>query len=155
MKYMGALGWCSEMVALYGLFVLYLCTAETLKRWHTTLKFAAIKVVVFVSSFQGSIVGAVVGGLDESNSCMNKQDMQSFWVTWLVVVETMGLALLMSCAFPADELTQSLGLRGTSLGTVVLDLMHHVESAKSDRLLDTCGSISSRRSSKEVIPTID
>lgn len=81
------------LLALYSLFITYRLARAPLLMYHTTLKFAAIKVLVFVSPVQSALLRAALG------------PQQGSWsLHVLTVIETPLLALLLARAFPETEL---------------------------------------------------
>ena len=79
--------------ALYSLFITYRLSKGPLHAYHTTLKFAAVKILVFVAPLQRALFVHFYGALDGP-----------WWGHVLTVVETPLLSLLLSHAFPASEL---------------------------------------------------
>lgn len=94
----------STLLALYCLFVLYRATHEVLHAWHTTAKFVSIKLFLLVALVQEPIVGAIVGHGDGEGQCLRGTNRANFWAMWLLSVETIGMAVLLRRAFPAEEL---------------------------------------------------
>ena len=81
------------VLALYALFITYRLSKAPLHSYHTTLKFAAVKVLVFLSPLQrhalSSLLGATAG---------------PWWHHVLTVAECPLLSYLLGQAFPASEL---------------------------------------------------
>ena len=50
------------LLALYALFMTYRLAKAPLRSYHTTLKFAAVKALVFVTPIQRALLNAVFGG---------------------------------------------------------------------------------------------
>ena len=83
------------VLALYSLFITYRLSRGPLQSYHTTLKFAACKVLVFVSPLQRFLL------------CYQLGPTGMWWAHVLTVAETPALALLLARAFPANELPTS------------------------------------------------
>ena len=81
------------VLALYSLFITYRLSKGPLHAYHTTLKFAAVKILVFVAPLQRALLVHFYGPLDGP-----------WWGHVLTVLETPLLSLLLSHAFPASEL---------------------------------------------------
>ena len=81
------------LLALYSLFITYRLSKAPLRDYHTTLKFAAVKVLVFATPMQNLLLVRFLGS-----------STGIYWAHALSVAETPLLSLLLQRAFPASEL---------------------------------------------------
>ena len=81
------------LLALYALFIFYRISKAPLHAYRTTLKFGAIKLLVFVSPVQRHILADVYGVAEGA-----------WWQHVLTAAEAPLLAMLLWRAFPASEL---------------------------------------------------
>lgn len=81
------------LLALYSLFITYRLSKAALHAYHTTLKFAVLKALVFCTPLQRMLLSAALGPSEGV-----------WWLHVLVVAETPLLAILLGRAFPASEL---------------------------------------------------
>ena len=90
------------VLALYALFITYRLSRAPLHSYHTTLKFAAVKILVFLSPLQRlaltSLLGASAG---------------PWWHHVLMVAECPLLSYLLGHAFPASELPSAAAAAAT------------------------------------------
>ena len=84
------------LLALYSLFITYRLSKVPLRGYHTTLKFAAVKILVFVSPLQRLGLSAALGTTSGV-----------FWHHVLTVACCPLLSLLLGHAFPPSELPTS------------------------------------------------
>jgi hypothetical protein len=89
----GALELVVTLLALYAVFITYRLSKAPLQQYHTTLKFAAVKLLVFISPLQRHALVHALG-----------DDEGTWWAHVLTVAQTPVLALLLWRAFPLSEL---------------------------------------------------
>ena len=80
------------LLALYALFMTYRLAKAPLRSYHTTLKFAAVKALVFATPLQRALLNSIFGAAGP------------WWLHVVFVAETPLLLLLLALAFPASEL---------------------------------------------------
>jgi len=92
------------LLALYSLFITYRLSRAPLQHYHTTLKFAAVKILVFVTPVQRALLVATLGTRDGS-----------WWQHVMAVLQSPLLALLLFRAFPPSELpSQAISMHDTA-----------------------------------------
>jgi len=91
------------LAALYALFITYRLSHKPLHEYRTTLKFAAVKVLVFAAPLQR---GLLVGWLGQVGL---------WWQHVLTVAESPLLSLLLCQAFPPSELPRSTSALASTL----------------------------------------
>ncbi|PSC70645.1 transmembrane 184A-like [Micractinium conductrix] len=129
-------------VALYGLLLFYLGTHELLAPFKPLLKFMLVKVVIFLSYWQGLFIAIATGAgaIDTPEDGTNLQ-------SWLLCVEMLPSAIFMLFAFPwADYVVAGGNIRGgnithaISIRDVVTDTVHQFAPAYHDYVLYSDGT---------------
>jgi hypothetical protein len=123
----------STIVAVYGLFVTYGATKDLLHNWNTTKKFFVLKAPLLLIVLQDLIVSAVIDAVSGGGVLCGvhatflwpeavHESLARFWSRWLTTIECIGLALLVTRAFPAEEIAMLGEECDLTYGDLVLDL---------------------------------
>ena len=89
------------VLALYSLFITYRLSKAPLHAYHTTLKFASVKILVFATPLQRMVLTRAFGEAEGT-----------WWAQVLTCVETPLLSLLLWRAFPPSELPSGSAVGG-------------------------------------------
>eukprot|EP00808_Paulinella_micropora_P012437 g51074.t1 len=121
--FISAVAISSMLIAVYGLFVLYAATHNVLGQdFNTTSKFAAVKALVILekaTSWTLKLLGKWFGVYflsAEQTPAYDDVARQMLLVSYLTVVESVFLTMLMKRAFPPSDLAVAHSLRTSGLG---------------------------------------
>eukprot|EP00808_Paulinella_micropora_P020404 g30844.t1 len=107
----------SMFTAVYGLFVLYVVTEYALLDFKTTAKFASIKVLVILEKATDYTLKllSMLFGVDvltnQLSTAYDSEARRSIFVSFVTVIESLFLTMLMIQAFPASDLQVAHTLR--------------------------------------------
>lgn len=122
-------GWAHKIVklsaflALYGLFILYSASHDLLHAWNTTKKFVSIKIVVLLMAYQELMMSTLLthfgyrsdecfktanarGFPHEQREELRNEQREGYWNMYFTGLESLLLAVLVSRAFPSEELRE-------------------------------------------------
>ena len=92
-------------VALYGLFIMWAATRLELRHYHTTVKFAVVKLLVFVGVFQRYGLHELADlAILKGDGLFSPNAWASLIYSLLLAVESPLLYMLITVAFPSSEL---------------------------------------------------
>jgi len=103
----------SNILCLYGLFILYLSTHDVLHAWDTSKKFIAIKVPLVLFVYQEFLIKKLLPGFLNEDSCFQHVGFAyhewtevetEFWGMWAMAIESVGVAVLIRRAFTANDI---------------------------------------------------